>query len=93
MADKVIEFFVDLQDGNREYNVGDTFPADGVEVSDERLEELRSSDNKRKRPVIKSDEDGLVDKTVVELKDIADEKGIEYDSKIKKAELIALLEK
>ena len=37
---KVIEYFTDLQDANYEYNVGDTFPRKGLNVSDERLTEL-----------------------------------------------------
>ena len=49
---KAIEFFTDLQDNNYAYNVGDTFPRVGLDVSEERLKELAGSDNKRGRPVI-----------------------------------------
>ena len=40
MTYKVIEYFTDLQDNDHEYNVGDLFPRDGKEVSEERLTEL-----------------------------------------------------
>lgn len=49
---KVIEYFMDLQDKNHEYNVGDTFPRKGLKVTEERLAELAGSDNKRGVPVI-----------------------------------------
>ena len=52
---KVIKKFHDLQDAREtkngkvyhEYNVGDVFPHDGMEVSEERLAELSGSDNKQ----------------------------------------------
>ena len=57
---KVIKKFHDLQDATKtksgevyhEYNVGDVFPRDGVEVSEERLAELAGSDNKQGVPLI-----------------------------------------
>lgn len=49
---KVIKFFVDLQDNNQPYNVGDTFPRNGLNVSEERLAELASSKNKQGVPLI-----------------------------------------
>lgn len=111
MRYEVIEDFTDLQDRERVYRKGDTFPIEGVEVSDERLEALLSSNNKRKEPVIKEVEEtevveeveevieeveeevSLEDKTIPELKELADEEGLEYNHKIKKADLIELLEK
>ena len=50
---KVIAFFTDLQDGNHPYNAGDDFPREGLEVSDERIAELSSANNKRHRILIK----------------------------------------
>lgn len=44
---RVIEFFTDLQDGNHAYNVGDTFPRDGVTVTADRIKELSGTQNKR----------------------------------------------
>ena len=52
MAYKVIEYFEDLQDNGRPYNVGDVFPADGNTVSAERIAELASTQNLRRIPLI-----------------------------------------
>ena len=52
MAYKVIEYFEDLQDNGRPYNVGDVFPADGNTATDERLAELASAQNRRRIPLI-----------------------------------------
>ena len=57
---KVIKKFHDLQDATKtkngmiyhEYNVGDKFPRKGMDVSEERLEELAGSDNKHGVPLI-----------------------------------------
>ena len=52
MAYKVIEYFEDLQDNGRPYNVGDVFPVDGNTVTAERLSELASTQNRRCVPLI-----------------------------------------
>lgn len=52
MAYKVIEYFEDLQDNSRPYNVGDVFPVDGNTVTAERLAELASTQNRRHIPLI-----------------------------------------
>ena len=52
MAYKVIEYFEDLQDNGRPYNVGDVFPVDGNTVTAERLAELASTQNRRRIPLI-----------------------------------------
>ena len=49
---KVIKFFVDLEDSNYPYNVGDVFPHKGAEVSAERLAELAGKNNKQGQPLI-----------------------------------------
>ena len=49
---KVIEYFTDLQDANYEYNVGDTFPRKGLNVSDERLAELSTKRTVKTRPLL-----------------------------------------
>lgn len=49
---KVIEYFTDLQDGNHPYSVGDDFPRPGVKVSANRIAELASANNKRRKPLI-----------------------------------------
>lgn len=50
---KVIKHFVDLQDKNHSYNVGDDFPRVGMSVTEERLAELAGNDNKQGVPLIK----------------------------------------
>lgn len=50
---QVIRFFTDLKDNDYAYKVGDTFPREGVEVSEERLTELAGSNNKQGTPLIK----------------------------------------
>ena len=52
MPYKVIEYFEDLKDNGRPYNVGDVFPVDGNTVTDERLAELASAQNRRRIPLI-----------------------------------------
>lgn len=52
MAYKVIEYFEDLQDNGRPYNVGDVFPVDGNTVTAERILELASTQNRRRIPLI-----------------------------------------
>ncbi len=49
---KVIKFFTDLQDNGFAYEVGDTFPRKGLEVSEERFAELAGSNNLQKQPLI-----------------------------------------
>lgn len=49
---RVIKFFTDLKDGNHPYNIGDTYPRNGLDVSAERITELASSSNQRGIPLI-----------------------------------------
>ena len=43
----VIVPFTDLQDNDFQYRVGDEYPRSGLEVSNERLEELSTKNNRR----------------------------------------------
>lgn len=56
---KVIKAFADLMDSNRPYNVGDEFPhiGCGYEVTEERLAELATKNNKQGVPLIRSVEE------------------------------------
>lgn len=54
---KVIKFFTDLQDNNHAYNVGDTYPRKGLNVSPERITELSGSNNKQCQPLIEKVEE------------------------------------
>lgn len=49
---RVIVPFIDLQDGERPYNVGDVYPCDGKKVSEARIEQLASQKNRRKTALI-----------------------------------------
>lgn len=50
---KVIKFFTDLQDNAHPYNVGDSFPREGVTVTEARLAELSGSENLQGVPLIR----------------------------------------
>ena len=52
MAYRVVHFFYDLQDGGHTYYPGDTYPRDGVGVSEKRVAELASAKNRLKTPLI-----------------------------------------
>lgn len=52
MKYRVLKYFTDLQDNNHAYHVGEQFPHAGLEVSNERLEELSTAKNKRGIPLI-----------------------------------------
>jgi hypothetical protein len=52
MAYKVIKHFVDLQDNNHSYDVGDAFPRKGYSVLPSRIRELASDANLQKTPLI-----------------------------------------
>ena len=49
---RVIKHFVDLQDNNHKYDVGDTYPRKGLNVLPSRIKELASNKNLQKTPLI-----------------------------------------
>lgn len=51
---EVIKGFMDLQDDNYLYEVGQTYPRTGYKPTDERIAELSGSNNKRGKPLIKA---------------------------------------
>lgn len=51
----VVKLFTDLQDGDHVYAEGDPFPREGKEVSEERIKELSSSNNRQKMPLIEEE--------------------------------------
>ena len=53
MAYKVIKHFVDLQDNNHKYDVGDAYPRKGLNVLQSRINELATNKNLQKTPLIK----------------------------------------
>lgn len=56
---RVIKYFTDLQDNNREYNVGDIYPHNNRKVSASRIKELSTNKNKRGIPLIEKVEEPI----------------------------------
>ena len=52
MSYRVIKHFVDLQDNNYKYDIGDTYPRNGLNVLQSRINELASNKNLQKTPLI-----------------------------------------
>ena len=52
----IVPYFTDLKDKRRKYKYGDIYPADGVKITKERIEELASENNKAKMIIIKKDD-------------------------------------
>lgn len=61
MTYKVIKGFLDLQDRNRAYRIGDDYPASGIETTEARIQELLSSHNKLGEPLIAKVEESKVE--------------------------------
>ena len=73
-------FFTDLQDNRYAYKAGDVFPRNGLEVSDDRLNELSSNHNRRGIPLI-----SLVEEETTEpVEDEAEEETETVEEKPKK---------
>lgn len=72
---KAISYFKDMKDNMHSYNPGDTFPRDGLTVSEKRLEELSTNKNRRGKPVIKFVEEPIEEEQVEEV--IAEEPEVE----------------
>lgn len=85
--------FFDLADGKRFYQPGDVYPRPGYEPTALRLETLLNANNPKGQPFIEVAADGesLEDLTLSQLKDLAADRGLEVPSKIKKEDLLALL--
>lgn len=106
MGYTVIHYFVDLQDSNHPYKVGDTFPRLGLVVTDARLKELSSANNKQGKPLIEKAEEKSIKKSettltkteinrmpLAELKELAKREGIDAEE-MKGGEIkTALIEK
>lgn len=96
MGYKVISYFIDLQDSNHAYNVGDQFPRVGLEVTEERIKELSGADNKQHRPLIEAVKVGYKKSeinrmAVSELQKLAESMGVENASDMTGAELKKIL--
>ena len=53
---EVLWAFKDLQDDEYRYEKGDSYPRTGYKPTDERIDELSGSNNKRGKPLIKARE-------------------------------------
>ena len=62
----VIEKFTDLQDNNHKYYAGDLYPRDGLEVSEDRIKELSTDQNRRGFPLISAIIESRVEPVVEE---------------------------
>ncbi len=60
---RVVKFFTDLQDGDHPYHVGETFPRDGVEVTEARIKELSGNENRQGVPLIENVEQPVKKRT------------------------------
>lgn len=49
---KVVRYFEDIQDAMHPYNIGDTYPREGMSVSADRLAELSTDRNLQRKPLI-----------------------------------------
>ncbi len=52
---KVLIAFTDNEDNNHVYNVGDEYPRENAQATDERIAYLLSDKNKFKRPVLEQE--------------------------------------
>lgn len=68
----VIKYFTDLHDKNYPYNVGDTFPREGIKVTQGRIDELAGCKNKQGVPLIKLVEEAAPE-AVEETPEVAEE--------------------
>lgn len=89
---RVVKFFTDLQDGDHPYHVGDIFPRDGVEVTEDRIKELSGRNNRQGVPLIEyageQDPEQETESPVDECGDGSDESGDSTESTELEKELV-----
>lgn len=95
----LVKRFTDLEDDRRIYQLGDEYPADDAKMpTKERINELLTTDNKAGVQIIKDTEDttgekdNLEDLELPELKELADEKDIDYAKNATKETMLELLQ-
>ena len=64
---KAIRYFTDLKDGSYPYHPGDEFPREGLQVSEERIQDLLTGNNRRGIPVIEKVEEPTEKEVVAEV--------------------------
>ena len=102
----VIKLFTDLQDDNWLYNVGDVYPRKSLNVTESRIKELSSANNRQGKPLIKlikepnlkpnlepnlEPKKDLNNLNKVQLMKIAKEKGLNVKQSMNKATLLEKL--
>ncbi|MFU2205251.1 hypothetical protein [Streptococcus pluranimalium] len=95
MAYIVTRNIIDTKDNRRFYEEGDTFPREGLNVSDNRIKELLGKgviESNGAEGDLTPDTKTEGDLSVKELKAKLDELGIKYGSRASKDELKALLD-
>lgn len=92
---EVLKDFTDLTDNFLVYRKGKPYPQVGKVVSEGRIKELSTNKNKQGIPLIKKVEVDTViplkNRTVQQLKEIAEEMKLEDYSQLKKSELVELI--
>ncbi len=78
---KVIKYFTDLQDNNHPYEIGSTYPREGLKVTKARINELKGSKNKQGTPLITGNDDNV---DVIK-EDVKKEEKIEKEEKTTKS--------
>lgn len=91
---EVIAPFTDLRDYDHPYNVGDVFPRQGVVVDQKRFDELASSHNRQRKPLIRLVDEGATTATttaavseVSQTAEIENKQPVEGAKKYTKADL------
>lgn len=82
---KAIEYFTDNLDNGFAYNVGDVYPREGYTPTEERIQELATADNVRRRPVIAEEAETVAEVTEEPAEEEAPEE-VKPKRKRKKAE-------
>ena len=105
MKYEVIRYFTDAQDNEYAYHEGDTYPRDGLNVSEQRINDLMSGNNFQKVSLIKKSDNKTVKKTTsltkedvqkmpyMKLKSIAKANGVDIEDKKADAIRSELIEK
>lgn len=85
---KALTYFEDLQDNRYPYKEGDIFPRDGLSVTEERLQELSSTKNRRKEKLIEfvEEQQKPLTKTDINKMSVADLKELATKNDIENAE-------
>lgn len=88
----VLKSFRDSHDRNLNYKKGDTFPREGLEVGDRRIQTLKDLGYISGRRNVEALEQPTLDWKKADIQEYLDDAGIEYNASDTKADLLDLLE-